>query len=310
MGLLSSIGKAITTSLDYLSGAFTNPVTFVTNPAAAKDKFLETNAQGLSGQISNVVKTVGTTATAAAIIVGGGAAAGSASAKTIGGKAISVGAKTLPKLIPKTLGGKAIAAVAVPVGVTALIKNPGGAANTVGKAVEAQIDLGSIIADPSKEGAIEFLKEHPVTTGVVGAAAALAVGKATTGIVSTILNTKAIKENTAATKEAAMGASEEKKKKKNIRVEEELPIDTPEQVQPTQTGYTVTDKSGEFKPAETPVLPATNEITEGETKKKRRYRKHKVVTPSIRQNVNVVVKNNAVGIRATKRFINKQMLPL
>lgn len=299
MGLLSSIGKGITTSLDYLSGAFTNPVTFVTNPTAAKDKFLETNSKGLSGQVANVAKTVATTATAAALIVGGGAAAGSTSAKAIGSKTLSVGGTILKAVAPKTVKGALLEAAVVPVVATAVIKNPSGAAKTVGNVVSAQVDLGKLISEPSKETALDFVKEHPIATGVIGAGAALAVGKVATSIVSTVLNTKAVKENTRALKESRQPTIEE------------ITDVIPEQVQPTQAGYTVTDKSGEFRPAETPILPATNEVTEGtETKKKRRYKPRKVVTPSIRQNVNVVVKNNAVGIRATKRFINKQMLPL
>lgn len=299
MGILRSIGKGIATGLDYLSGAFTNPITAIKSPTAAKDKFLETNAKGLSGQITNVVKTVGTTATVAALLVSGGAAAGSTSAKSIGSKAISTTAKTIPKLIPKTLAGKAIAIPATIIGTTALIKNPSGAASTVGKTVEAQIDLGSMIANPTKEGALEFIKEHPVATGAVAGVAALAVGKATTGIVSTLLNTKAIRENTAANLQSK---NQEPTPPEYSVIEEKSDYGSGTTV---GTNAPAVPVSGQQAPT-TPVMPET-EVLSTTTAKKRKYHRHKAVIPSIRQNVNVMVSNNS-NRYSSKKYINREVL--
>jgi len=102
------------------------------------------------------------------------------------------------KLIPATVKGKVIAVFAgVPIA-SALFQNPVGAVKTAGKVVKAQVDLGTVIANPNKDTALAFVKEHPYTTGAVGVATVGALGFGASSLISSVVNTQATKANTSA----------------------------------------------------------------------------------------------------------------
>jgi len=181
MGLLSSIGGAISKGLDYVSAAFISPSKFIASPseAAANVATLRKNIEvttqnvGLSAGASMALKKVvvpvaANTAAAAALVIGAG-------------KVVESG---IGILIPESTKGKVIAggitlvgggfAVGAPketaIAVTSL---PAGLAN-VG------VNIGDVVSEPTLEGKLEKLKEvftdNPVIATGVAVGGAVAVG--------------------------------------------------------------------------------------------------------------------------------------
>ena len=295
MGLLSSIGKflntnpvgkAITKTLDTISGIVTNPVTAITQgTAASTKKFVE------ASPITNAVKTVTNVGLAAAAVVGVGAVAEGGLAAV--GSAAS-------KLIPSTTKGKVIAAVATPVVAGAVLKQPAKAAETILNAPSSLANFGGnaaeLIANPSLSNAKTLIKENPVVATLAGAGAVAAIGGGVglaANTVATFVNSRATKANTAAT----------------------LGGDT---TTPEDTGINVIDKSGQFRimPVEqgaiapaTPITPQTQKVSKSGTVRRRKRKSKSSVPTSISQRVNVVVanKNTTTGI-SNRRFINREVL--
>ena len=287
----TAVGKTITKALDTISGVVTNPVTAITQGlGASTQKFVEAKP------ITNIVKTVTNVGVAAGAVVGIGAIAEG------GFAAVAKGAQAI---IPSTTKGKVIAAVAAPVVVGAVIKEPAKAAETALNAPSKLANFGGnlaeVITNPSIEGAKQLVKENPIIAGAAGVAVATGVGLGVGGLVSTISNiqnTQAVKENT----KASLGGSSP-----------EVPIAQTVSSLPVS----VVDKSGEFKtpPAATgiaqltPVTPQTQKISSGVSKKRYKPRKQAKMQP-ISQKVNVIVSNRSVstGTRINAKYINREVL--
>jgi len=276
MGLLSSIGKGIAKVLDTTTVALAHPVktiTAVVSPKTTINDVIKSHfEQPLSKQITQTV--IGTAAIAGTIV--GGAAIGTATkAGTLGTLAKSV--------IPTTLKGKVVAAAVAPVVVSAVVTNPKKALETPGKILNFQSNVGSLIAEPSLEKAKETFKENPIISSLVVGAGALAVGKGTAGIVASVMNTQAVKENTMAN---------------------QTPIIMPST--PSAEGVQVT----EVKHSQPATIAETKTISNNAPKTRRKAsRKKEKAMGNINQRVNVIVSNrsSSTGI-STKRYLNERLL--
>jgi hypothetical protein len=176
-----------------------NIINVVTALIPTKDKITNTlqtvkaavTGQGVQANTPNptVNKVLSTAAsnpftTAAVVTVG--------VAPKIAATIVTSGIKALPT------SGKIALAVATPVVIGATIKDP----NIVSKAAELPKNLssfgsniGTFSANPSIDNALQIAKDNPIISGGVIAATGIIAGKGVTGI----LNTIAVKENTAAT---------------------------------------------------------------------------------------------------------------
>jgi len=272
--------KFVAPVMDPLTVAFVHPIQTIkaiTGPTTMKQLEAEHFAQPLSKQITETVMSTIGYGTA---IVGGAAIGGAAKAGTL--------AASAAKLIPTTLKGKVIGVIAAPVVIGAVIKEPGKTAEAIAKAPGALANVGGnvagFIAEPSIEKAKAIVTENPVIVGAVAAVAVIAGAKAILPAIVTSKQIEATKEQTAAieavTKTMQPGV---------------LPGETPGGLIPEKTMITDEGK---------PVTTQTSTITTG----KRKRRKAKAaISPSIRQNVQVIVSNRSVGIE-NKRYLNERIL--
>jgi len=223
----------------------------------------------------------------------GALAAGSIAGAAVKGTLVGATKAVATSLIPKTAKGKVIAALAAPVVVSTVVRNPVAVADAPGKVLNAQIDAGKLIADPSVANAKQFVQEHPVATTLAGAGLVIGTGATVAPIVSNILNreavqeqTKAIKEQTKVLESGGAGA--------NVAG---LPSSTP-LVSTTATA------------PQTPITPATAPLiaTAGaSTSKKRRKARTAMKMQPISQRVNVIVSNRAQGT-TTKNYLKREVL--
>lgn len=284
MGLLSSVGKFLTTTktgkaisktLDTLTIAVAHPVqtatAIVSKKSTLKDVTTAHFAQSQKEQIKDIiVGAVGIGAT----ILGGAAVGAAAKAGTLAPKALAVG----KALIPATAKGKVIAAVAAPVVIGAVAKEP---TKSIKAAVSAPSelaqfggDIATFAADPSLSTAKQIVTESPLLSAAAGILAVGGITKAAAPIISGALTRGAIQEQTEAL---------------------------------TQGGVSVVDKSAGFQMAPTtPTLPQTAAVTTTTSKKRKRSVRKPVIQP-ISQRVNVLVqnKNTAYGI---KNYIKREIL--
>jgi len=306
MGLLSSIksgivktataaGKTIAKVLDTTSVSLAHPlkvaaaVVSPTKTVAQVQK--EFDAQSLTKKVTQIVTgTAGIAAT-----VGGVAATGALGAAAKAGKAATVVKSVGAALIPSTTKGKVIAtAIAIPA-VPALISSP----KLVEKVVTAPselaqfgTDVGKLAQDPSIAGLKQLVKESPIITTAAAVGTVAVVGLGTAGLISTISNTMATKEATKALKEASASPAPDRY----------LPT-ADEGIPPRAKEIpAVVSPPAPQSLAETQTIPLD---TETSTRKRRRQKKK--VVPNINQRVNVIVSNRAssVGIKQTKRYLNR-----
>lgn len=283
MGLLSSIGKGIAKGLDVLTVSLAHPVqtatAIVSKKSTVQDVVTSHFAQPLPEQIKDIVLG---TASIAATVVGGAAIGGAAKAGTLAPKAISIG----KALIPTTLKGKAVAAVAAPIVIGAVAKEPVKTISTVAKAPgelsQFGGDLATFAANPSLSSAKQIVTESPILSAATGLIVAGGAIKTLAPAIATARQTEAIQEQTKAI-EGATGA------------------------------VTVIDKSQEFKAlpvaennAPVPQTPQTQKIS-STTAKKRTRRAKKAVVPSVNQRVNVIVanRNTSTGM---KNYLKREVL--
>lgn len=270
MGLLSSIGKGIAKGLDVLTVSLAHPIqtatAVVSKKSTVQDVVTAHFSQPLKEQVKDIVLG---TAGIASTVIGGAAIGGAAKAGTLAPK-VATAAKAL---IPATAKGKVVAAVAAPIVVGAVAKEP---VKSVTAAIKAPSelakfggDVASFAADPSISTAKQIVTESPLISAAAGLIVAGGVGKVAAPVVGGLLQREAIQEQT----EALTGG-----------------------------GITVTDRSGEFKilPADTtapvtPVTPQTQAVSTT-TPKKRRKAAKKQVMPSVNQRVNVIVSNKSSSV--------------
>ena len=181
-----------------------------------------------------------------------------------------------------------VAAVATPVVVGAIIKEPTAVAKAVAKAPSELAQFGGDVAtfasNPSLETAKEVIKESPLISAAVGAIAVGGAAKAILPAIATSRQTEAIQEQTEAIK-AAIPTT---------------PIYSGDQ------GFKIT----EIKPAQPQTIAQTKTVSSDTVKKPRKRSTIKKREPtSINQRVNVIVSNrsSSIGIRNTK-FIKERIL--
>lgn len=295
-GFLTSnpVGKTITKTLDTLSGIVTNPVTAITKGTAAS-----TAAFQNASPITNTVKTITNTALAGAAVATAGSALGLTVPGTLGSSVAGGTAAAAKALIPTTTKGKVIGGTVAVLGAGVAIAQPAKTAEAVLSAPAAVANLGgnvaNFISDPSLSSAKKIYTDNPIAATIATGAAVLGAGVGigtAASLVSNYQNTKAVKENTAAT----LGAGTD--------------IAGPQLIK-------LVDKSNEFKTqpintaVQTPVTPQTQTLSStSKSSKKRKKRTSKAVMPNISQRVNVVVANRNIstGIRQNKKYIKRAIL--
>ncbi len=286
MGLLSNIGgalkkaatavvKTIQPVMDPLTVAFVHPIQTakaIVGPTTVK-QVVETHfEQPLSKQITETV------------IAGAGYATAALGAGAVAAKGVAATAATL---VPATVKGKVIAAVAAPVVIGAVIKEP---AKTIEAAASLPSGLANVggniaglVADPSIEKAKALVTENPVIVGAAAAAAAIVGAKAILPAIVGAKQIEAVQEQTEAIREVG-------KAQQPVIVEGA----------PTTEAPTA------------PITPKTERVvtTAAKTSGKRKKRSSKAAAQNISQRVNVVVANRAVstGIRQTHKYLNRKLL--
>lgn len=275
MGLLSNIGSGITQALNTLTVGFVHPIK-TAEAIISKDKTIqgvieEHFAQPLPTQIS---QTLLSTAGYATALIGGGAIATAAKAGTIK-TAVVQGAKSL---IPTTTKGKVVAAVAAPVVVGAISKQPVASLKFVAKAPGELSQFGGDVAtfatNPSLESAKQIIKESPVISAGAGLLLVGGAAKAIIPAIATTRQTEAIQEQT-----------------KAIKGYSSLPEVTKE------------EKVISAMPSQPETLAQTQIISKT-VPRARRKAKAKEKPMNISQRVSVLVSNN----RIEKKYLNRIVL--
>lgn len=289
MGLFSAIGGAVAKGLDYLTAGFVHPIKTI-EAAISPTKTIQQDVITPHFEQSFVKQTVQTLtagATYAGAVLGGAAIGTAAKAGTIG----TTATKAAAALIPTTIKGKIIAAVAAPVVVGALVQSPGAVIGAVAKApgelAQFGADVSSFAVNPSISSAIEIVKESPL---ISAGAAALGVGAAAGLVipaVSGILTREEMQKQTEAFERQAAAA------------ESGLVAGTGGSATLPKEKLLITDDTGIS-------TPQTTTISTGKRRRKRAIKKE---SPSVRQNVQVIVKNAATGLRIrNERYLNTRVL--
>ncbi len=272
MGLLSSIKSAATKVMDTVVTTYAKPLAVakavVSPKTTVKEVVTQFRAQPIETQKKGIIKAA---AGYSAALVGAAVAAVPAASA-----AIVTGVKAI---IPATAKGKVIAAVAAPVVVGAVVREPTKAIQTAIKAPSelAQFggDVASFAVNPSLETAKQVITESPlISTGVGLLATGAAIAKIAPAIAS-IKQTEAIQEQTKALE-----------------------------------GLSITPESKTGIAPQTPITPATQPLiaTAGNgttTTRKRRYTKAK--PQQISQRVNIIMQNKVTST-GTKNYLNKRLL--
>jgi hypothetical protein len=281
MGFLSSIGKALSTTLDYISAPLAKPVTTFTKGISAGAA--EVKAQRETGlTVSQGLKQIGVIAGTTAIAAGAVLAAAPASATGAAGAAVrSAVISTAKAAVPTTTKGKIIAAVAAPVVIGAVIREPAATAKVIAQAPSqlAQFggDVAGFAANPSVESAKQIVKESPIISAAVGVVVAGAAAAAILPAISSARQTAAIKEQT----EVIGGIG----------------------VVDKSQGYFDTPASNN---SPIPQTPATETMKTGTTATRKR-RKTAKQPMNISQKVNIAISNRSNS--QTKRYLNVLTLP-
>ena len=279
---VQNIPKAATQVLDLNKALFTNPITTIINPAKG---IAESNKLS---PVAATVKIAATTATAAAALLVPTTAVGRTTAVAVASS-----------LVPKSVVGKVAAAAAVPIVAGAVISKP---LETTKAVVEAPANLANLggniaelVAEPSLEKAKDIFKENPVLATTAAVATVAAVGLTTAGVVSSVLNTQAVKAQTQALKELPTSTSSV------------LPSAVSSAEQTSKEISTSTPTV-----AQTPITPATEPLiaTAGggtSTTTRRRKPASKPTNQYFNQKVAVVVQNRQNNV-SSKRYIKNEVL--
>jgi hypothetical protein len=302
MGLLSSIKKAVSSTVKTVSNVVKSTSSAVANvvkaaPAAAKQTAniavsIASNPVGavkavtsgtsaksfaksetskpLSQQITQTVVTgleaIGVTVAAGAVAAGGVSA-----------------------LIPATVTGKIAAGTGVLIGGGAIIAEPLATTEAIVQVPQSLANVGGNIAEfaanPSLDSAANIVKENPVTSGLLAAGAAVAVGAGVSTLVASTVNTLATKENTAALKAG------------NVIIPAAVPAGETSggasTITPTGSGLPIT--------ATNPTTPETVSLSETKTKAASKKRS-KARREQINQKVNIIMSQNN-----SEKYLNRRV---
>ena len=281
MGILSSIGKGVMKVMDTATVAFTHPVQTISAVISPTKTVSQVAAAHFAEPVSKQYTGI--------LLATAGYAAATLGAGAVVAKGVAATAATL---IPATIKGKIIAAVAAPVIIGAVVKEPAKILTAVTKAPSelAQFggDVAGFAADPSLETAKQIIKESPIISAGVAAAAAIGIGAAVIPAISGVLTREEMKKQTEAFERQAAA---------------------------TEAGVTVIDKSGAFStlPYSAPVAPvsaATQKVTAARVSTGRKRRPTVPVINNIIQKTSVLVNNrsSSVGVRQTKNYLNRLVL--
>jgi len=278
---LFKIGAAITKPAVIVTAAVTNPINFIKEPKETVKKFTEKplTSQLVAGAITGV--TLGTVA---------GLGAAKASLPVVLASKAPAAIKTAAIAHPVIAGA---AVLATPAAVIAVAKSPKlqeKILNLPETYIETSVDVGTETAKIAEgnytlDDGIAFLKAHPYLTAATAAAALTAAGFAAAKIAGIIA---AYYQTSAAKKYLEEGT-------------------IPETV-------TVIPSGSAALPAEKAIatneaLPVTNATTTITTGKRKRRRAKAAITPSMRQNTQIILNNRSIGSQITnKRYLNARLL--
>ena len=293
MGILSNIFTAVKSSpvgkvLDFTTVAFNHPIETakaVISGGNALQKLEEKHfSEPLTQQLAQTAKQ---TAIYAATTVAAGSSA-------VRGAVVSA-AKAI---IPTTTKGKIIAAATIPIAAKVVYNKPSTIVEAPAKVLNFQSNVADLITNPSLDNLTKTVKENPLISTAVGAGGILAIGGGTAGVISSVLSTKATKENTRAVIENTMTSSSPKTE--NVLI--------PETPKKQSYAADVVEVSNTPLSSTTPQLPQTKSISAVTTKKKSYKKKTKKQIQSINQRVNVSVGNRLLQINNNKRYLNRKLL--
>lgn len=258
------VGQAIKTTLNFTTAATAHPIQAVQAVASGTVSTFENKfySQPLSKQITQIVTTTGT---AAAALVGGSALASSAKAGTLVPAVVSA-AKAKPLVT-------AAAAIIAPGVIASAITNPktqSAIINAPSAATNFGTNLVNLATNPSIQNVKTTFQENPILTGITGAAAAIATGAATAPVISTILNTSAVKANTKATESSSSNPIISIPKGESIS-SSPTPVTIVNQIPATPT----TTSSSTLSPTATPKKKASKPKKKAKKKVKKKAKKKK-----------------------------------
>jgi len=284
MGLFDALKNVYATGVTTVANVITSGVEKITGKTygrTSSEEFLSTK----TGQVLS-------TAAAGTAIVGAVAAVGSAVSAAGGVRAAA--SKVLTSVIPTTTKGKIIAAVATPVIVGAVTREP---EKTLSTAINAPKelsqfggDVATFAASPSIDTARAVITESPIISSAVAVAAAGAVGSVVAPVVGGYLQRETIQEQTKTLEKAISTAQP---------IPESGIIKVPPQSEQLQKEQPLGD-GGSAPLPETTIINAP---------KKRYKRRQKQKTPSVRQSVKININNRPVGLKIeNKRYLNELII--
>ena len=287
MGLFSAIGNIAKKAAENFTVAVQKPVQYVTatisdlKTGGNKAQTLVNNqlSKPLATQIKDIVVSTGTAALAVVATAPTAVRAAIVKAAPVVGKAIQA--------VAPTTKGKIIAAIAAPVAVGAVIREPYAVSKAITKAPGELANFGGdvagLIANPSVEKAKELVSESPLISAGAGLLVAGGIAKAVVPAISGIATREAIKEQTNVIKSGGISL---------------IPLD-----EVPQTANSLVPISPQTGQTQTLASTTTRKVT--------KYKKKKPILPtSINQKVNVIVSNksSSVGVKQSKNYIKRELL--
>jgi len=173
-----SLGQIAVKLLDTNQALFSSPITTLTK--GVKAGVAESQAKTGKQNAIDVTKTWAITS--AAVLTAG----------------TGVGRSIVKAVTPKSLLGKGAAALAIPAAVTYVTQKPKEVLKLPGQALSVSIDAGNLAANPTVQGAKEFVQEHPVGTAAAAGALVIGAGKAVLPLAGGYLGREATEEQTQA----------------------------------------------------------------------------------------------------------------
>jgi hypothetical protein len=247
----------------------------------AKDKGVTANVSNKT--VKGVLETVGSHPYISAGIVAGVATFPVATIKAV------------KSIIPKSFLGKVALGLTAPAIVTSVVSNPQSIVDT-GHAI-IDFETGSIKVASGQQtfgtGLTEYIKEHPIASGIVAVTGAVVVAKTAVPAVAGYLQTQATKENTQALLESKSLPTEVPTSVPTTAV---LPTQLPPQNVPSAYPQDATNQAS--------GIPTPLDLTTEKGVSRRKTRKKKsqeAPRQTISQRVNVLVNQN----RVSKTYLNR-----
>jgi len=309
MGLFGSIGnlvsKATTTVTNVAKNTFSalpvvlsSPVKSIAAVISPTKTFKEVETKFYSQpKATQVAQTV-----IGGVSIGvGGAAVKAATGIIKSGAVVSTVSNVAKSLIPTTTTGKVAAVVATPVVIGAISSQPVEVAKKVVEAPSQLSNFGSNVANLAINPTVENVKTVVAENPIIAAGAALVVGgaavKAISPVVGGLLQREAIEDQTKSlTKAIEESKTDIPKTLDTVKTEGKTPVP----ITATHTQPLVKPEDTATVPNTEPLFASTKSTVAASSKKKKRK-----LTPTVRQNVNILVqnRNNAISERIIKEKI-------